>query len=183
MTFSFHNRFRAMTLIEMIVAMAILSIVMAAIVPQIYCVQNSWAHNQSSSEILQNGRVLIDHITANLSQARRITAVSASTVDNGFIEYLDSDGNILRYSISPAGYVEFGPVGSLSILAGPAAKLRFSCYDLSSLATPTADTNKIRLVNVEAVFSDTANPQTTKSFEAKIMIRANARAGQNGIHP
>lgn len=174
---------RAMTLIEMIVAMAILAIVMAAIVPQIYCVQNSWARNQSSSELLQNGRVLIDHITANLSQARRITAVSARAVDSGFIEYLDSEGNLLRYDISPAGYVEFGPVGSLSILAGPAATLRFSCYDLSSLETPTVDTNKIRAVSVEAVFSDTADPQTTKGFEAKIMIRANTLAGQNGIHP
>jgi prepilin-type N-terminal cleavage/methylation domain-containing protein len=172
-----------MTLIEMIVAMAILAIVMAAIVPQIYCVQNSWAHNQSSSELLQNGRVLIDHITANLSQARRITAISAATVDNGFIEYLDGDGNVLRYSLSTAGYVEFGPAGSLSTLATQATKLRFSGYDLSNLATPTADVNKIRLVNVEAVFSDADDPQTTKNFEAKIMIRANTLAGQNGIYP
>ena len=172
-----------MTLVEMIVAMAILAIVMAAIVPQIYCVQNSWAHNQSSSELLQNGRVLIDHITANLTQAKRITAVSAATVNNGSIEYLDGEGNVLRYSLSPAGYIEFGPVGSLSILAGPATKMRFTCFDISNLNTPTVDADKISFVNVEASFSDAANPQAIKSFTTNISLRTISIAGQNNTLP
>jgi prepilin-type N-terminal cleavage/methylation domain-containing protein len=169
-----NKKLHAMTLVEMLVAMAILVIVMAAVVPQLRCVQNSWAYKQSSSEILQNGRVLIDHITSNLTQAARITAVSDSTTDNGFIEYLDNDGNAMRYDLKANGYVEFGAIGSLSELAGPAKKLRFACYDINSIAT--TDPNRIRMVNIATVIEDAADHQAFKSFTTIAFIRAGVSA-------
>jgi prepilin-type N-terminal cleavage/methylation domain-containing protein len=176
MIWCFRNRLRAMTLIEMVVAMAILVIVMAAVLPQFRCVQNSWAYKQSSSEILQNGRVLVDHLTANLSQANHVTAVSAPSDCNGFIEYIDNDGNTVRYDLKANGNVEFGSAGSLSELAGPVTKLRFVCYDINNLSLPTTDPNRIRLINVEAVIANAANPEISRSFTAEVLIRTNALA-------
>ena len=77
-----------LTLLEMIIAMAIMAIVFAAIVPQFRIILNSWDSKAGAAEALQNGRVLMDHISRNLSKAKRITVVSASTVTNGYIQFI-----------------------------------------------------------------------------------------------
>ena len=101
------NRFsRAMTLVEITLAMAIMAIIFAALLPQLRVIQNSWDSKVGASETLQNGRVLIDHLNRNLSKASRITAVSDSSETNGYIEFLDNDKNNVRYDIGVNNYVE-----------------------------------------------------------------------------
>ncbi|MDO8303513.1 MAG: hypothetical protein Q7T18_09750, partial [Sedimentisphaerales bacterium] len=163
-----------MTLVELIVGMAIMVVAVAALAPMFHCIQNSWAYKQSSSETLQNGRVLVDHIVANLSQATRITSVSASTVNSGFITYLNDAGTTMRYDISPSGYAEYGAVGSLSQLAGPATRLRFTCYDINNPGIAITDPNKIRIVAIEAIISDATDSSFTQTFTGKALIRSNA---------
>ena len=60
---------RAMTLLELILAMVMITIIFAAVLPQFAAIRNSWDSKQGSSEALQNGRVLMDHISRNLSKA------------------------------------------------------------------------------------------------------------------
>lgn len=86
-----------MTMIEMLIAMAVIVIIFATVAPQIKCIQNSWASKRENASIIQNGRVLMDHIARNLSEAGRIVAVSSPAEPNGFIEFEDSDGNTMRY--------------------------------------------------------------------------------------
>ncbi|MHC4561076.1 MAG: PilW family protein, partial [Planctomycetota bacterium] len=116
---------RALTLVEkMLIAMAIMAIVFSAVVPQFRVIQNSWDSKQTNAEVLQNGRILIDYLNRNLSTAVRITAVSGPAETNGYIEFESSDANNLRFDINgTSNYVEFGPVGSLSDLAGPVSQL------------------------------------------------------------
>lgn len=175
------NKSRAMTLTEMIVAMAIMVIVMAAIVPQIYAIQKSWGYNQSNSEIVQNGRVLMDHFNSNLSQATRITAVSPSTSNSGYIEYLDNDGNTVRYDINERNFVEFGRPGLLSELAGPVLQLNFVCRDANSMSTTTTDPNRIREVTVSALIQAPDNPALSKNFTTTALLRTNALADRGAV--
>ena len=98
--------------------MAIMAIVFAAILPQFRAILNSWDSKQASAEILQNGRVLIDHLNHNLTEAARITAVSNFGETAGYLEFEDNDGNTLRYDVDANNYVEFGLVGDLYELAG-----------------------------------------------------------------
>jgi Tfp pilus assembly protein PilW len=60
---------KAVTLVELLVAMALLVLIVAAIVPQFRAIRNSMASNEASSTIIQNGRVLEEHINRNLSAA------------------------------------------------------------------------------------------------------------------
>jgi len=94
-----------LTLVEMVIAMAIMAIIFAAILPQFRVIQNSWDSQAGAAETLQNGRVLIDHLNRNLSKAVRITAVSGSSETNGYIEFESNDSNNVRYDIGASNYV------------------------------------------------------------------------------
>jgi type II secretory pathway pseudopilin PulG len=170
----------AMTLVEVLVAMALLLVVFAAVVPQIRAIQNSWASKRQNVEVIQNGRVLMDHITFNLTQAQKITAVSDSSQTNGYIEFEDNDGNAMRYEMGAGNLVRFGPVGGLSGLAGPVSQLQVTCYDACDLDTPITDVNLIRSVRVQATFTNSAALGRDHTFTAQAYLRTNSLGGGGG---
>jgi len=160
-----------LTLLEMILAMAMMAIIFAAIVPQLRPMLSSWDSKAGAAEALQNGRVLIDHLKYNLSKAVKITAVDGST--EGYIEYEDNDGNTCRYDVA-SSYVRFGVVGDLSDLAGPVSQLQFTCYDACDLDTPITDVDSIRFVKVETTLTNADALGQNESFIAQAYLRANA---------
>ncbi len=164
---------RGLTLMEMVVALAIMAVVFAAVLPQFRNIQNSWASRQGGSEALQNGRILIDHMNKNLSSAARITAVSDPDVVNGFIEFEANDAITYRYEISSNRNVQFGPVGNLSELAGPVSQLQFTCYDAYDLDTAITDVAQIRGVKVATTLTNQAALGQDKNFTAMAYLRAN----------
>ncbi|MFC1675681.1 LamG-like jellyroll fold domain-containing protein [Planctomycetota bacterium] len=163
----------AMTLMETVIAMAMIAIIFAVIAPQFKVIENSWDSRQGQAESIQNGRVLIEHLAHNLSKAVQITAVSASAVTNGYIEYEDNDGNTLRYDIDVDNYVEFGQTGNLSELAGPVTQLQFTCYDACDFSTQATDVNAIRFVQVETTLTNSAANGQDKTFTTSAYLRTN----------
>ena len=165
---------RAMTLVETLIAMALMAIIFAAVVPQFRLIQNSWDSKVGASETLQNGRVLIDHLNRNLSKASRITAVSDSSEINGYIEFIDNDANNVRYDVnSISDYAQFGLIGSPSDLAGPVSQLQFTCYDSNDFSTPITDVNSIRFVKVQTTVTNSAMLDQDMPFTAQVYIRTN----------
>jgi prepilin-type N-terminal cleavage/methylation domain-containing protein len=144
------RRVRAMSLIEVIVAMAIVSIVFVLLVEQFRTSRISWASKRANTEVIQNGRALMNHITFHLMKARRVTAVSDPCDSNGFIEFSDHDGGIMRYQIGENNYVQYGLTSDLSDLAGPVTALYFTCYDSCDLDTSISDVDYIRSIKVQA---------------------------------
>ncbi len=51
---------KGLTLLEMVIAIAIMAVVFSALLPQFRNISNSWASKQGNAEVLQNGRVLVD---------------------------------------------------------------------------------------------------------------------------
>jgi prepilin-type N-terminal cleavage/methylation domain-containing protein len=165
---------QAMTLIEVVLAITIISIILAVLLPQLRLLQNNWDTKVGSSETLQNGRILIDHLNRNLSEAARITAVSEPSETNGYIEFIDNDANTLRYDVnSVSDYVEFGHIGSLSDLAGPVSRLQFFCYSNSDFSIPTTDVNAIRSVKIESTLKNSARLDQDMTFSTQVYIRTN----------
>jgi type II secretory pathway pseudopilin PulG len=169
---------RAMTLLELVLAMVMITIIFAAVLPQFAAIRNSWDSKQGSAEALQNGRVLMDHISRNLSKAKSITAVSASTITNGYIQFVDYNDFNDRYDVAVSdSYVEYGVVGSLSDLAGPVNSFKFTCYDANiTLLSPVTDVNIIRLVKVDATFTNSASNGQNKTFTTWVYLRTGANA-------
>lgn len=163
-------RGQGLTLLEMVIALAIITVIFAVIVPQFRMILSSWDSRAGAAETIQNGRILIDHLNRNLAKAVKITAVSDSSATNGYIEFEDNDENTLRYDVA-SNYVEFGVVGDLSDLAGPVSQLQFTCYDACDLDTPITDVNSIRFVKVETTLTNPAAPAQDKTFTAQAYLR------------
>ena len=170
----------AMTLVEMLVAMAIMVIVMAAVVPQIRSIRSSWDSKAKNVEAIQNGRVLVDHIASQLTEANSIAAVSDSNETNGYIQFLNNDGNTMRYEIDASNYVVYGPVGNLSELTGPVSQLQFTCYDACDLDTAITDVNSIRTVKVQTTLTNSTALGRNQSFTAQAYLRTNSAGGSGG---
>ncbi len=163
----------ALTMLEMVIALAIMAVVFAVLLPQFRTIQNSWASKAGNAETLQNGRVLIEHLNYNLSRAAIVTAVSDATEAGGYIEFMDADDITMRYDIGPSQYVRFGPVGNLSDLAGPVSELRFTCYDAFDLDTPITDPKITRFVKIETQLPNSSPFSDDKYFTAKVYIQPN----------
>jgi len=165
------------TLVEMIVALAIMSIIFAATFPLLRTVRTNWDSKVGAAECVQNGRILMDHIHHNLSKAMRITAVSHSAEQSGYIEFEDNKHAMLRYDLDGAtGYIQYGPVGQLSKLGGPASRLQFVCYDANNLDMPITDVNSIRYVKASATVKNFARVGQDKTFETRTYLRTKGLA-------
>jgi Tfp pilus assembly protein PilW len=70
---------RGTTVLEMVVAMSILTVVFVATIPLFTAIRNSWDTRQADAEVVQNGRVVIEHLFRNLIKAVRIAEVSSSS--------------------------------------------------------------------------------------------------------
>jgi type II secretory pathway pseudopilin PulG len=165
-----------LSLVELVIAMTIMVIIMTAIMPQFRAIQNSWASSEASANMIQNGRVLEEHINRNLSAAKQIVSVSPGSTTNGFIIFKDVADVQKRYMVS-GGYVVFGTLGSEEQLAGPVSRFQISCYSLDNINTPITDANNIRLVEVETDFTNSNPLGTNRTFIASAYLQTNANVG------
>lgn len=169
-----HNLRRpgAVTLVEMVVAISIMAIVMAAVLPLFAGIRNNWDTRQANVEIVQNARVLADHLHRTLATAKRIADVSPSAQKNGFIEFTANDGALYRYAVGQDGYIQFGPSGEPGDLAGPVSRFQLTCYDGNDFTTSTVVASSIRFVAVETTFANAAPLGSDKTFTTRVYIRA-----------
>ncbi len=159
-------------MLEMIISLAIIAVMFAVMLPQFKNIQNSWASKQATAEALQNGRILIDRLSRDLAKAAQITAVSDPCDTTGYIEFVGNDAITYRYEIGADNIVEFGPVGTLSDLAGPVSRLQFTCYDDQDLDTPITTVGDIRSVNVQITVTN-AGPGQEQTFTTQAYLRTN----------
>ncbi len=169
------NNKAGFTLVELIVAFAIIVIVFAAVVPQFRAIRNSWTGAEAIATIIQNGRVLAEHITRNLAAAKQIISVSPDSQTDGFITFKDNN-DVTKCYMFAGGYVVFGAPGSEQQLAGPVDRFQISCYSLSDFSNPTTDANDIRLVQIEADFPNSDTLGTDKTFTASVHLQSNVDA-------
>lgn len=165
-----------LTMLEMIISLAIIAVMFAVMLPQFKNIQNSWASKQATAEAIQNGRILIDRLSRHLAKAVRITAVSNPADSTGYIEFEGNDAITYRYDIAADNYVEFGPVGTLSDLAGPVSQLQFTCYDAQDLDTPITTVGDIRCVKVQVTLTNAGSGQD-QNFTASAYLRTNSTGG------
>lgn len=169
------SSYRGLTILEMVLAMSITAVLFVSLVPQFSSIQNSWAAKQTTSEIIQNARVLTEHINRNLSKAVRVTAVSNSSQTNGEIVFEDNEGTSYKYGVSD-NYVQFGTAGANRDLAGFVSQLRFWCYSLDDLAVAVTDVNSIRLIKVETTFTNPSATGRDRTFRTSVYLRTNGNS-------
>lgn len=168
---------KGVTLVELVVAVSMMTVILTAVLPLFAGIRNSWDTKQANTEILQNARVLVDHLQHHLASSVRITGVSSSSQEDGYIEFTANDGVDYRYALGGDGYVEFGPLGEPADLAGPVSRFRFMCCDGNDFATPTTDPVSIRFVRTEVAFSNPVPLGQEKPFATSVYLRSGTASG------
>ncbi|MBN2130818.1 MAG: prepilin-type N-terminal cleavage/methylation domain-containing protein [Sedimentisphaerales bacterium] len=167
---------RGMTVVELVVAMALMVVVMGAVLPLLAGVRNGSDTQRAQSDMIQNGRVLNEHLLRHLGQAVCVVQVSAASETNGYIEFEDVDGVTNRYAVGAGDYVQFGPAGDPADLAGPVSSLQFVCYDANDLAHSTQEPAAIRLVTWEATLRSAGRQTRDRTVSGACYLRANGNA-------
>ena len=105
--------------------------------------------------------------------------------DSGYFIFTDRGGDRIEravlggggYTVRNSGaYDIFGSADDLAELAGPVEALRFVCYDVNDLESPTEVPASIRLVTWEAVFKSSAPLTQGRSIMGASFLRTDARA-------
>ena len=167
---------KGLTMLEMIISLAIIAVIFAVALPQFRNMENSWASKRATAEVIQNGRILANRLNRDLTKAAQITAVSGPADSTGYIEFEGNDTVTYRYEIGADNIVEFGPVGTLSDLAGPVSQLQFTCYDALDLDTPITTVGDIRCVKVQVNLTN-AGPGQDQTFVTEAYLRSNPVLG------
>lgn len=141
---------RGTTLVELTVAVAIVAVVFAAVMPLFAGVRNSADARWANLEMVQTARVLNEQLCRHLAAAHCVTAVSEQTSDEGHLQFEAADGTSYRCFLGADGWVRFGPADNPGELVGPVDALRFVCYDGDDLTHPAAVPGATRLVTWEA---------------------------------
>jgi prepilin-type N-terminal cleavage/methylation domain-containing protein len=155
---------KGVTLIELLIALSIVSVVMVGIGSQMKVGGDVWQSADKHTELLQNGLIGMDKMTRELKQAESITDIKYPIVDDKGKPIINEDKSISYKSIdfidvndfssnfqynNSNNYLEYNDVQ----LAGPITSLKFTCYR-SDGVTPINDTaysDRIRLVKIDMV--------------------------------
>jgi len=162
--------------VELLLVVVLVAVLMAALSPAIRTVQTGWKAGERRMEVLQNARVAFDEEISVLRQMKRVSAVSGPAETDGFIEFYDKDGNLMRFDLdSQSSFLHYGSVGALSALAGPVSALVFSCYDSSGalLADPVA-CGRIRSLALELTVIDSEGRVAPVSLSGRVFLRRDA---------
>jgi len=172
------SRAYGMTVVELVVAVALMAVVTGAVLPLLAGVRNGSDTQRAQSEMIQNSRVLNEHVLRQLSQATRVVQVSSASETNGHIEFEDPDGTTYRYDVGAGDYVQFGPVGDAADLAGPVSCLQFVCYDANDLTHSTQEAAAIRLVTWEVTLRSAGHLARDRTGSGACYLRANGNVLQ-----
>jgi len=167
-----NQRHRAVTLVELVVAVSMMTAIFMVVVPVFAGIRNSWDTSRGNAEIVQQSRVLIDHLQRQLVQAAQVADVSSAAQETGHIVFTADDGTDYRYALSDEDYVQFGPdAGGLADLAGPVSRFQVVCYDGNDFETPIDDPASIRFITVEIEFPNSAVLGQDKGFKTSVYLR------------
>ena len=163
----------------MVIAMAIMAIVFAVLVPQLNAIQNSWDAKAGNAETLQNGRILMDHLQRTLATASRIGAVSSLSEAHGFIQFYDNESNTCRYDVvgTETKYIRYGPIGQLADLAGPVSRFQIYCYDVNDMNAPldpVLSPRDVRFIKIETTLTNSAGTGQDLTVTASAYLRTGA---------
>lgn len=150
------------TLIEVVITVALLSIVLGAMLTIFESVQRSTAFVQNRSETLDSMRLVVDQITKEIRQA---TSVSASST----ISYLDMTTYVLGVS-KRIEYQASGTTLTRSVDGAPAVAVQTDLTS-TSLFTYTDSVSNVALISLNLSVHPVARPDTTLVLTSETRLR------------
>lgn len=146
-------RIKGVTLIELIIVMALVSILASAVSFAFAVGLKVWSSGRSRAEIRQDGNLAMERMVRELSQASRITIADATKEKVKFSADLDQDGEIESITFNTIENNLNRTVEDIAVvLARNVETFRLTYYDLNNnlLEAPMApaERDNIRVITI-----------------------------------
>ena len=162
----------AFTLVEMILAIGIVSVIGLAVTGMVYASYQNWELTSRRSNVLQDGQAAMEQMIRILRQAKGFSAVTESTDEAGYVTFTSVDNIIEEFRLNTAtSELEYGQPGALSALAGPVSRLVFTSYDTNeNVLTGAVQLSSIQAVNIEATLVDAEDSSISITLSGRVFI-------------
>ena len=162
----------AFTLVEMILAIGIVSVIGLAVTGMVYASYQNWELSSRRSNVLQDGQAAMEQMIRILRQAKGFSAVTESTDEAGYLTFTSVDNIIEEFRLNTTtSELEYGQPGALSALAGPVSRLVFTSYDVDeNVLTGAVQLSLIQAVNIEATFVNAEDSSVTITLSGRVFI-------------
>ncbi len=161
-----------MSLLEMMVATAIMATLMSSVVVVIRSGNAVWTAEKQDLEVLENGYGVLRHFAQQLRQANSVTNITAANDTAGSLSYLTSTGATRTWSRnSGTSQVSFNNGTGNQLLAKGINQLTFTGYKADGV-TAAAAVSEIQVVkcNVQVTLSQGAG--VTRNMSCRAWIRS-----------
>lgn len=158
------------TIVELLIVVAVMALLTAALSPLFRTSYQAWQIGDRRAEVIQNARLGMDKMSRELKQAKKITGVSSNTDSQGYITFLDYDGNAKEFRYD-GGYLAYDSGSGLFTLAGPIESLSFSCYKRDGSSCPNTSPANISSIVTCLVTSDEEREVDSLTSTDRIYLR------------
>jgi prepilin-type N-terminal cleavage/methylation domain-containing protein len=142
-----HKTRRGMTLLEIMIASAMLATVMTAVAVVVRSSYASWKAHENDVERIEAAHATVRHIVRNLRQADSVTAITAKTATAGSLTVLMTDGTTLTWARNSSTNEVNHTINSVeSLLSENITELSFIGYeqDATTETTTVGDIHAIK---------------------------------------
>lgn len=162
----------ALSLLEMMVATAIMATLMSSVVVVIRSGNAVWTAEKNDLDVLENGYGVLRHFVHQLRQANSISSISAANDTAGSLSFLTSAGISRSWSRNSAtSQVSFNNGTSNQLLAKSINQLKFIGYKADGVtATTTASEIQVVRCDVQIILSQGGG--VTRNLSCKAWIRS-----------
>lgn len=165
-----HDSREAMTLLETMLTMSMLSVIALLSAQAVFTTRTAWDIQDQRSEMFQHLGGLLGHVTRQVRMSHSIVTLSDPAVTSGFLSITLPDDSVVKWAHDGVDFVvRYGADPPTELLATGIDSLKFECFELDGLTT-TIVPGDVRMIRVTA--SATLPVQgTSLSLSSTIWIR------------
>lgn len=164
------NHRRGLSLLELVIASAMLAMVMTTVAIVMRTSRQAWEAHESDYTRLESLHATVRHIVRQVRQAKAVNQISASNDNSGSLTVQLQDGSVIAWDHS-GGVVNCGINVADQLLATNISTLRFVGYKADG-ATPTTVPADIQNVFIEATTTLPRDVNATKTINSWVWLRS-----------
>ena len=166
------NRRRALSLLELMVATAMMATLMTSVVVVMRSGYAVWNAQEADVDVLENGYGVLRHFVQQLRQADSVSAISAPSDTSGDLSFLTVSGTTRTWSHNGAPKeVYFNNGTSNQLLAKDIDTLSFSAYEADGVTETTAVAD-IQMVKCTVEVTLPQGGGVTRTISCRAWIRS-----------
>jgi prepilin-type N-terminal cleavage/methylation domain-containing protein len=161
-----------LSLLEMMVATAMMATLMASVVVVMRTGFSTWSAQEADIDALENGYGVLRHFVQQLRQADAVTVISAASDTTGDLTFTTATGVVRSWSHNGGPeQVYFNNGTSNQLLANNIDTLTFTAYEADGV-TPTTVVNDIQVVKCAVQITLPQGAGVSRTLSCRAWIRS-----------